>query len=119
MLAAGALEGAGVLVEAAPRPGSVLVVVRVRVRKVVARVAVVRLGRPPDEPVTRVISGEGLLGITVAPQDEIDHLPQDRQALAQRLHVVRVVVSASRVLQKYPGVQRGLDLVLRVIEKVS
>src|SRR5437870_6784807 len=48
VVVARALARAGVLVEATPRPGSVLVVVGVRLREVVLWIAVVGFGRPPD-----------------------------------------------------------------------
>ena len=107
------------LVESPPHPRGVLVIVGVRFRKIVVRLPVIGFGRAPDEAVSRVIRRESILRIPVTPDHKINHPAEDRQAPPECCDFARVVVSPRRVLEEHSGVQRRLNLVLSVVEKIS
>ena len=107
------------LVEAAPDPGRVLVVVRVRFWIVVSGLAHIRFRRSPDESVPWILGREILFCIFVTRSNKVGHASQSGQTSAQSLDVVRVVIGARGVLQEHARVQWSFHLLLRIIDKVA
>src|SRR5690348_3326832 len=66
-----------------------------------------------------VLRPKSRLAVLIPFQDIIQHAPQYRQTLLQRLKIVRVIVRTRRIPQEHSDIQWPLYLILSVVKEVA
>src|SRR5690348_14671807 len=107
------------LIEPAPNPSGVLKKPGMRFGMIILRVAEIRFGRAPDEAMARIVFSKICEAVAITLQDKIHHAAENGQAPLKSVEVARIVVGAGGVFKKNSGIERGFDLILRVIEEIA